>query len=95
MPNIRALGVAHGGLSDTINICYLQAADAGEHLCDIIGVIMHEFGHANGFPKDKFHQSIPYSHPNVFKTDIIYRIGNTAVITARLPRETGHSIMKS
>jgi hypothetical protein len=72
-----ALGVAHGGLGDTINICYLQAADAGEHLCDIIGVIMHEFGHANGFPKDKFHDE-PYSHPNVFKTDIIYRMGNTA-----------------
>ena len=43
-------GLAHGGVGNRVNICYYNQVDRGETLCGLVGVIIHEAGHASGFP---------------------------------------------
>ena len=54
-------GFSHGGLGNQINLCYYNIFDLGPlpvspnplkdygTLCSLVGIIIHEFGHANGF----------------------------------------------
>ena len=67
-------GYAHGGPGNTIHICYYSFSSS-DTLCDLVRVIMHEQGHADGF------RMVPgHNHPTkyVFENDPMYRMGSIA-----------------
>ena len=70
-------GFAHGGLGNTVNVCYYNLVEANLTLCSLVGNIWHEKGHADGMPK-AFHHNNPAKHPEVLNDDV-YRMGNAAV----------------
>lgn len=69
-------GFAHGGLGNTVNVCYYNLVEANLRLCDLAGNLWHEKGHADGMPKDSHHND-PQSFPEVLK-DAVYRMGLAA-----------------
>ena len=68
-------GRAHGGLGNQVNICYYNHVDNGDSLCELVGTMVHEEGHANGLPSMKGHNS---PTATVFNSDLIYRMGGVA-----------------
>lgn len=68
-------GMAHGGLGNRVNICYYNLVDRGEGLCGLVGVILHEAGHANGFPSFANHND-PDAY--VYANDPVYVLGDRA-----------------
>jgi len=74
---VNVLGYAHGGPGNSVNICHATMVDLGSRLCDLVETIVHESGHAHGFPAFKDHND-PIDHPDVFQNDPIYRMGNIA-----------------
>lgn len=70
------LGMAHGGPGNKVNICYYNLADNGTStLCDLVGTIVHESGHANGYPIFANHND---PDGNVFNNDPVYVMGTRA-----------------
>jgi hypothetical protein len=68
-------GLAHGGLGNRVNICYYNRVDRGETLCGLVGTIIHEAGHANGFPIFENHNN-PTTY--VRDNDPVYVMGTRA-----------------
>jgi len=75
-------GYAHGGLGNTIKICYGNLLESGlgpyvvsSSICDLVEIIFHEFGHANGFPKLKKHNDATNFSRN---NDLVYLLSDTA-----------------
>jgi hypothetical protein len=68
-----AVGFAHGGPGTGINICHSRMVDLSMSLCDIVDTILHESGHAHGFPTLPAHNSDPDR-----VNDTVYRVGNVA-----------------
>lgn len=71
----RLGGLAHGGLGNQINICYYNLVDLNKTLCDLVGMMVHEEGHANGMPRMNGHND---PTPTIFANDTVYRMGDTA-----------------
>ena len=77
-------GFSHGGLGNQINLCYYNIFDLGPlpvspnplkdygTLCSLVGIIIHEFGHANGFAILENH-----NNPNTYarNNDPVYVMG--------------------
>lgn len=72
-------GFAHGGLGNRVNICYsnmivgypaFQSRSA--EICDLVETMVHEAGHANGFPKSKGHNGLSDAEK---LNDPIYQMG--------------------
>ncbi len=68
-------GYAHGGIGNKIRICYYNSVDANASKCDLVGLMVHEMGHANGYPKMKGHND---PTPTIRAQDFVYRMGNQA-----------------
>lgn len=68
-------GMAHGGAGTRINICYYNLVDRNESLCALVNTIVHETGHANGFPNLENHNN-PTNY--VYNNDPVYVIGDKA-----------------
>ncbi len=69
------LGRAHGGIGNQVNICYYNHVDFGSSLCELVGSMVHEEGHANGMPIMTGHNS---PTATVFNNDLVYRMGGVA-----------------
>jgi Cys-rich repeat protein len=70
----RFVGHAHGGPGNQVNLCYYSFVSS-RSLCDLVGTIMHEQGHAHGFRMVPGHnQPTAYHHDH----DPIYRMGDLA-----------------
>ena len=74
--NSRVAGFAHGGIGNTVNICYFNMVDFGGTFCSLVGTLVHEKAHADGMPRGKHHNG-PLRNPEAFK-DTVYRMGDTA-----------------
>ena len=70
----RFLGHAHGGPGSQVNLC-IYTLTSSQSLCDLVGTIMHEQGHAHGFRMVPGHNNPTQYHRD---TDPIYRMGNIA-----------------
>jgi hypothetical protein len=70
-------GYAHGGLGNTVNVCYYNLAEAGNTLCDLAGIIWHEKAHADGVKMDRKEHNDPATFPAALKDDV-YRTGFAA-----------------
>lgn len=69
-------GHAAGGPGNKVKICYNNLVDAGgQTLCSLISTIVHEMGHANGFPIFSDHNS---PSANTLANDLVYQMGNNA-----------------
>lgn len=68
-------GLAHGGPGSKINVCYYNLFDENAQLCRLVGVILHEFGHANGFAIFENHNEPTAA---VKKSDPVYVMGDRA-----------------
>ena len=68
-------GFSHGGPGNQINVCYYNSVDANLTLCGIVNTLVHESGHADGFPRFENH-----SRPTakVRTEDPIYVMGDRA-----------------
>jgi Cys-rich repeat protein len=68
-------GFSHGGPGNRINVCYYNLVDSGATLCSLVGVLVHEAGHAHGFPILENHND-----PNnyVRNNDPVYVMGTRA-----------------
>ncbi len=69
------LGRAHGGVGNQVNICYYNHVDLESSLCELVGSMVHEEGHANGIPIMKDHNK---PTATVFNNDLVYRMGDVA-----------------
>jgi hypothetical protein len=69
------LGVAFPGPGNLINICHASEVESGHSRCDLAGNMVHEFGHANGFPQLRGHNR---PDATIFTTDPIYLMGFAA-----------------
>lgn len=67
-------GFAHGGPGNAVNICYYSYTTSHD-LCDLVGTIMHEQGHAHGFRMVPGHNDATDYH---YEHDPIYRMGSLA-----------------
>lgn len=68
-------GFSHGGPGNRVNICYYNRVDSGDTLCDLVGVVVHEFGHSIGVPRLENHNNpTPYVRDN----DPVYVMGDRA-----------------
>jgi len=74
--NSRVAGFAHGGIGNTVNICYFNLVDLRGTFCSLVETLVHEKAHADGMPKGKHHND-PFRYPDAFK-DTVYRMGDTA-----------------
>ena len=70
--DIRVAGFSHGGPGNTLNICYDNMVDLDQRQCDLIETIVHESGHAHGFPRVLGHN---HPTPAIKAKDKIYRMG--------------------
>jgi hypothetical protein len=70
--HIKVVGFSHGGPGNTLNICYDNMVDLGQRQCDLIETIVHESGHAHGFPRVLGHN---HPTPAIKAKDKIYRMG--------------------
>jgi len=70
-----ANGFAQGGPGNQINICYLNLVDQNWGVCALVGLIMHEVGHAHGFRSTQGHND---PTPYIEKHDTMYRMKNDA-----------------
>jgi Cys-rich repeat protein len=80
-------GRAHGSIGNRINICYYTAVRLGHTLCDLVGTMLHEQGHAHGF------RMVPgHNDPNDFvrDNDPIYRMGSIAESYCRAQATAGN-----
>ncbi len=68
-------GFAHGGLGNAVNVCHATMVDIGATLCNLIETIVHESGHAHGFPSLPGHNN---PTPAIQASDVIFRMGATA-----------------
>lgn len=68
-------GMAHGGLGNKVNICYYNLVDKNKKVCELVGLLAHEFGHANGYPISSVHND--GSNPARFN-DAVYTLGSQA-----------------
>ncbi len=68
-------GMAHGGPGNKINICYYNRVDRNDTLCGIAGILVHEAGHANGFPSFANHNN---PTAKVRAEDPVYVMGDRA-----------------
>jgi hypothetical protein len=65
-------GMAHGGAGSRINVCYYNLLDQSDTLCGLVRVIVHESGHAHGFPNFENHDN---PTADVFANDPVYVMG--------------------
>ncbi len=78
-------GFAHGGPGNQVNICYYSYTTSND-LCDLVGTIMHEQGHAHGFQMVPGHNDPTDYH---FEHDPIYRMGSIAEAFCRSSASAG------
>ena len=75
--NSGVAGHARSGPGNKVKICYDNMVDAGgQSLCTLMSVIVHEMGHANGFPIFRDHNN---PSANTLANDLVYRMGNSAL----------------
>jgi len=70
------LGYAHGGIGNTVNICYFNMVELNSTFCNLVGILVHEKAHADGMPKGNHHNE-PNVYPDAFN-DTVYRMGYAA-----------------
>jgi hypothetical protein len=70
--DIRVIGRSHGGPGNTLNVCYDNMVDLGLSQCHLVETIVHESGHAHGFPSVLGHNN---PTPEIEARDKIYRMG--------------------
>jgi hypothetical protein len=68
-------GMSHGGVGNRIHICYYNLVDSSETLCALVNTIVHETGHADGFPILENHNN-PTKY--VYDNDPVYVMGDKA-----------------
>jgi hypothetical protein len=68
-------GMAHGGPGNQVNVCYYNLVDLSKTLCDLVEVMVHEEGHANGIPRLRGHNN---PTPTLKAQDLVYRMGTSA-----------------
>ncbi|MEZ5727297.1 MAG: hypothetical protein R3E48_04345 [Burkholderiaceae bacterium] len=79
-------GRSHGGVGNEVNLCYFNRVDRGEKICDLVGTMVHEEGHANGMPSMKGHNN---PTPTIRAQDTVYRMGSHASSFCRTKASAG------
>jgi hypothetical protein len=72
---IDVKGHAHGGPGNTVSLCHGNMIDSGSTVCGVVGILMHEMGHAHGLREVPGHND---PTPYVRAHDPMYRMGAIA-----------------
>jgi hypothetical protein len=72
------LGFAHGGIGNRLNACYYNHVDSHveKKLCNLVDTLVHESGHANGYPAMTGHNKPTAA---IRANDHMYRMGHDAL----------------
>ncbi len=74
--NAGLLGFAHGGPGNTVRVCYYNMVALNQSLCELVGVVVHEKGHADGMPKLSNHNQLTNLADQ--QRDPVYQMGFAA-----------------